>query len=83
MFSGTINQAMVYPRVVAQRCLELNASAVILSHNHPSGCLLPSASDKEITQKLINSLELIDVRVLDHFIVGINDVFSFAQNGMI
>lgn len=82
LFNGTINQAQVYPRVVAQTCLKNNAAAIILAHNHPSGCLNPSESDKYITQKLIQALELIDVRVLDHFIVGHNDVFSMAQNGL-
>ncbi len=82
LFTGTINQAQVYPRVVAQTCLKNNAAAIIFAHNHPSGNLTPSESDKTITQKLINTLELIDVRVLDHFIVGHNDVYSMAQNGL-
>lgn len=82
LFNGTINQAQVYPRVVAQTCLKHNAAAIILAHNHPSGCLKVSESDKIITQKLIQTLGLIDVRVLDHFIVGHNDVFSMAQNGL-
>lgn len=82
LFNGTINQAQVYPRVVAQTCLKHNAAALILAHNHPSGCLKASESDIEITKKLIQTLGLIDVRVLDHFIVGHNDVFSMAQNGL-
>jgi DNA repair protein RadC len=81
LFKGTINQAQVYPRIVAQTCLKNNAAAIILAHNHPSGSLDPSHSDKEITRKLVSVLEMIDVRVLDHFIVGKNDVFSMAQNG--
>ncbi|VAW33819.1 UPF0758 family protein [hydrothermal vent metagenome] len=82
LFTGTINQAQVYPRIVAQACLKNNAAAIILAHNHPSGCLQASDADKTITRKLIQVLELIDVRVLDHFIVGKNDVFSMAQNGL-
>jgi len=81
LFTGTVNQAHVYPRVVAQACLKNNAAAVIFAHNHPSGCIKPSSSDKRITKKLINTLDLIDVRVLDHFIVGKNKVYSMAQNG--
>lgn len=82
LFTGTINQSQVYPRVVAQKCLKNNAAAIIFAHNHPSGCLVASESDKRLTRKLTNVLELIDVRVLDHFIVGKNDVFSMAQNGL-
>lgn len=82
LFSGTINQSQVYPRVVMQTCLKHNAAAIIFAHNHPSGSLQPSNSDQNITRKLINVLELIDIRVLDHFIVGTNDVYSMAQNGL-
>ena len=82
LFSGTINQAKVYPRVLAQSCLKNNAAAVIFAHNHPSGCLDASQSDIEITKKLITTLRLIDVRVLDHFIVGKNDVMSMAYHGL-
>lgn len=82
LFTGTINQAQVYPRTVAQTCLKYNAAALILAHNHPSGSLIASESDRLITRKLISTLELIDVRVLDHFIIGKNDVFSMAQNGL-
>ena len=83
LFTGTVNQAQIYPRIVAQTCLKYNAAAIILAHNHPSGCLKASESDKIITKKLINVLGLIDVRVLDHFIVGKKDVYSMAQNGLI
>jgi len=82
LFNGTINQAQVYPRVVAQACLKNNAAAIIFAHNHPSGCIKASQSDIIITKKLIQTLKLIDVRVLDHFIVGNNDVLSMAQNGL-
>jgi DNA repair protein RadC len=83
LFNGTINQSQVYPRVVAQNCLKENAAAVIFAHNHPSGCLIPSNSDKLITDKLIQALALIDVRVLDHFIIGNFEVQSMAQLGLI
>jgi len=66
LFYGITNQAQVYPRVIAQKCLEYNAAAIILAHNHPSGCLLVSEGDKLITTKLINTLDLLDIRVLDH-----------------
>lgn len=80
MFRGTIDGASVYPREIVRRAIELNAAAVILSHNHPSGSLSPSQADKLITRRLIDSLSLIDVRVLDHLIVGAGDAFSFAQH---
>lgn len=83
LFQGTVNQSQVYPRVVAQKCLKNNASAIILAHNHPSGCTKPSESDISITQKLIETLALIDVRVLDHFIIGGNDIYSMAENGLL
>ena len=82
LFNGTVDQAKVYPRIVAQKALELNAAAVIFAHNHPSGDLTPSESDIMITHKLTTVLELIDVRVLDHFIVGHSKTFSMATNGM-
>ena len=81
IFQGTINQANVYPRVIVQRAIHHNAAAVILAHNHPSSDLTPSESDKAITRKLIDILNIIDVRVLDHFIVSPLDTYSMAQNG--
>lgn len=83
MFRGTINGAKVYPREILKAALHFNAAAVILSHNHPSGKKEPSPSDKEITRQLATALKLIDVRVIDHIIVGGNDTFSFAQNGLL
>jgi len=83
MFRGTINGAKVYPREILKAALHFNAAAVILSHNHPSGKKEPSLSDKEITRQLATALKLIDVRVIDHIIVGGNDTFSFAQNGLL
>ena len=82
LFHGTINKTNVYPRIIAQKALELNAGAVIFAHNHPSGNIEPSTSDKIITSRLIQTMELIDVRVLDHVIVGHSKTFSMAEHGM-
>lgn len=83
LFRGTIDGASVYPREVAKRCLQLNASAVIFAHNHPSGSKDPSPADKKITIKLKESLALFDVRALDHFIIGDGKSYSFAEHGLI
>jgi len=83
MFRGTINSASVYPREVVKTALHFNAAAVILTHNHPSGISEPSLADKDITQCLIKTLRLVDVRVLDHIVVGGNQTFSFAEHGLI
>ncbi|ELS9502872.1 TPA: DNA repair protein RadC [Vibrio parahaemolyticus] len=82
LFFGTIDAATVYPREVVKLTLERNAAAVIFAHNHPSGEPEPSQSDKRITSRLSEALALIDVRVLDHFIVGESCV-SFAERGLI
>ena len=82
LFLGTINEAAVYPRVIVQRALAHNAAAVILSLNHPSGCIDPSEPDKNVTKKLTDILRIIDVNVLDHIIVSSNDSFSFAEQGI-
>jgi DNA repair protein RadC len=82
MFRGTLSQTAVYPREVARRALELNAAAVILSHNHPSGSAEPSRADEHLTQQLKSALALIDVRVLDHLIVAGGGVLSFAERGL-
>ena len=83
MFVGTIDGASVYPREILKTALQLNAAAVILSHNHPSGITEASQADKTITTKIKNSLSLIDIRVLDHIIVGGADSFSFAEGGLL
>jgi DNA repair protein RadC len=85
LFHGTIDGASVHPRVVVRRSLELNAAAVILSHNHPSGVAEPSSADCQITQRLREALELIDVRLLDHVIVGDPDSepVSLAERGLL
>lgn len=81
LFFGTINAAVVYPRVVAEQALKNHSAAVILCHNHPSGIAEPSIADKHITKQLEQSLQLIDVKVLDHMIVAGNQCYSFAEHG--
>ncbi|PUA27649.1 MAG: hypothetical protein B0W54_13955 [Cellvibrio sp. 79] len=83
LFFGTIDGASVYPREVVRRAISHNAAALILSHNHPSGVAEPSQADQRITQRLQAALELIDVRVLDHMVVGDTEVISFAERGLI
>jgi DNA repair protein RadC len=83
LFQGTIDGASVYPREVVRRCLELRASALIFAHNHPSGVAEPSDADRRITRRLIDALALIDVRVLDHLVVGDGEMVSFAERGLI
>ncbi len=82
LFQGTIDGASVYPREVVKASLFCNAAAVIFAHNHPSGVSEPSNSDERITHKLIKALQLVDVRVLDHFIVGEGEVVSMAERGL-
>ena len=81
IFHGTLDSAMVYPREIVRRSMERNAAAVILAHNHPSGVAEPSQADHLITERIRNALELIDVRVLDHFIVGHEGCTSLALLG--
>ena len=83
LFSGTVDGASVHPRVVVRRCLELNAAALIFTHNHPSGMTTPSQADISITQKLKNALQFVDVRVLDHIVVGTEGCTSMAEAGHI
>ncbi len=83
LFRGTLDGASVYPREVAKRALFHNAAAVIFAHNHPSGISEPSQADKQITDKLRQALGLFDVRVLDHFIVGDGEPYSFAEHGLL
>ncbi|KNZ32529.1 MAG: hypothetical protein AD742_11335 [Methylibium sp. NZG] len=83
MFRGSIAQASVYPREVVKRALELQAACVILAHNHPSGVAEPSKADEYLTQTLKSALALIDVRVLDHLVVGQSGVVSFAERGLL
>lgn len=84
LFQGTIDGANIYPREVVKKALNYNAAAVIFAHNHPSGCSTPSDADKKITLKLQQALNLIDIRVLDHFIIGDGqNAYSFAEHGLI
>lgn len=83
MFFGTIDGASVYPREVLRRCLELNAAAVIFAHNHPSGVAEPSAADRRVTERLRAALDLVEIRVLDHMVVGDTEVASFAEKGLL
>ena len=82
LFRGTIDGASVHPREVVRRVLHHNAAAVVLAHNHPSGAAEPSDSDKLITNKLKEALGMIDVRLLDHFIIG-DEIVSFAERGLL
>jgi len=81
LFRGTVDGASVYPREVVRRALALNAAAIIFAHNHPSGVATPSAADRAITERLVKALALFDIRVLDHLVIGDNEVFSFAEHG--
>lgn len=83
LFKGTIDGANVYPREIVKKALHYNAAAVIFAHNHPSGHCQPSEADRRITEKLVQALELFDIRVLDHFIVGDGRPFSFAEHGLL
>lgn len=82
-FSGTIDGTSVYPRVIVKRALELNAAAVIFAHQHPSGVAEPSQADERITQRLKSALELVDIRVLDHLVIGGDTVVSLASRGLL
>lgn len=81
LFAGTVNQAIVQAREVLRSGLKVNASAVIFYHNHPSGCPEPSQADRQLTQYLSTLLEPVDVRVLDHMVVSLSGVVSFAERG--
>ena len=83
LFRGTLTQTSVYPREIVKRALQLNAAAVIFAHNHPSGIAEPSRADEVLTQTLKQSLALVDVKVLDHFVVGSGAALSFAERGLL
>lgn len=80
---GTVDEATVYPREIALRCLLTNAKAVILTHNHPSGSLKPSSADMDITARIEDVLRMLDIRLLDHIIVTSDKSYSFADNGLL
>lgn len=81
LFRGTINSMTVYPREVVKAALKHNAAAVVLAHNHPSGHAEPSDADRRITENLKQALELVDIRLPDHLVVGGMDIVSFAERG--
>lgn len=83
LFSGTLTQTSVFPREVVRKALQHNAAGVIFAHNHPSGVAEPSRADETLTQALKQALALIDVRVLDHFVVGRGATLSFAERGLL
>lgn len=83
MFSGTLTQTSVYPREVVKRALHHNAASVIFAHNHPSGIAKQSQADESLTSELKNALALVDVRVLDHFVVAGNSTLSFVERGLL
>jgi DNA repair protein RadC len=83
LFRGTIDGSSVHPREVVKEALKHNAAAVIFAHNHPSGVAVPSHADELITQRLKDALALIDVRVLDHLIIGCESIMSFAERGLL
>ncbi|HTY98956.1 MAG TPA: DNA repair protein RadC [Rhodocyclaceae bacterium] len=83
LFRGTLTQTSVYPREVVKRALACNAAAVILAHNHPSGVAEPSGADQVLTRSLKDALALVDVRLLDHFVVAGREPLSFAERGLI
>lgn len=83
LFRGTIDGAAVYPREVVRACLRHHASAVILAHNHPSGVAEPSRADRDITRTLIDALRLMDIRVLDHLVIGHGEPVSMASRGLL
>ena len=82
MFSGTIDGASVYPREVVKQALADNAAAIILAHNHPSGVSEPSQADIRITERLRKALELVDIRVLDHVIIG-DEITCLSERGLL
>lgn len=83
LFLGTINRGNVYPREIIKEALYCNAAALILAHNHPSGIAEPSYSDQLITKNIIEVAELMEIQILDHFIVGNGDCYSFAENNLL
>lgn len=83
MFLGTIDSAVIHPREVARSALMHNAAAVVFAHNHPSGDASPSRADEVITKKLVKCLDLFDIRVLDHLVIGKGETTSFAEKGLL
>tara|TARA_R110000782_G_scaffold30891_20_gene76643 strand:- start:1368 stop:1865 length:498 start_codon:yes stop_codon:yes gene_type:complete len=82
LFRGTVDSSHVYPREIVKLALQHNAAAVILAHNHPSGSAEPSVADRQITQCIKSALELVDIRVLDHIVIGVMETVSLAERGL-
>lgn len=83
MFRGTLAQATVHPREIVKKALSLNAGAIVMAHNHPSGIATPSRADELLTQTIKSALALVDIRVLDHIVVGATESVSFAERGIL
>ncbi len=83
MFFGTVNASVAHPREIVKEALKQNASSIIIAHNHPSGIPEPSRADISMTQRIQDALELVEIKLLDHIIVGSGDVVSFAERGLI
>lgn len=83
LFRGSVSQTSIYPREVVKEVLAVNAAAVLLAHNHPSGSAEPSRADEFLTRTLKDSLSMVDVRVLDHLVVSATDIVSFAERGLL
>ena len=81
LFQGTLDSATVHPRVVVQRALKANAGAIVAFHNHPSGVAEPSQADRALTRRLVDALALVDIRLIDHFVIGESESVSFAERG--
>ncbi|HYC44851.1 MAG TPA: DNA repair protein RadC [Burkholderiales bacterium] len=83
LFRGTLTQTSVFPREIVKQALHVNAAAVVFAHNHPSGVAEPSRADEALTQTLKHTLALVDIKVLDHFVVGGDSAMSFAERGLL
>lgn len=83
LFFGTIDNSVVHPREVVKKALSYNAAGIIFAHNHPSGVSMPSLADKQLTTQLAKALSLVDIRVLDHIVIGEGDIFSFAEKNIV
>lgn len=83
LFRGTINGASVHPREVVKQALDHNAASIIFAHNHPSGAAEPSEADRRVTHRLVEALALVEVRVLDHLVIGDGEAVSFAERGLL
>lgn len=83
LFYGTIDKSAIYPREIVEKVINYRAKGVVFAHNHPSGCVKPSVADVEVTQHMTKTLNMIDVKVLDHIVISSNDYFSFLEEGLI